>query len=133
MLTYATPEQLAAAPWNVQADNADALIRSASLLVSRATRLAVYDVDEQGMPVPGPVADAMRDATLAQATAWHRTGYDPVRRQGPRRVASKSIGGASISYTDDGTPTADPAALTVEAVGILATAGLLTSSPAVLG
>lgn len=48
-------------------------------------------------------------------------------------MASKSIGGASISYADDGAPTTNPYTLTDEAAGILAGAGLLTSTVTVLG
>lgn len=48
----------------------DRLINYASILMRRATRGAIYEVDEAGMPTNQFVVDAFKYATSAQIQAW---------------------------------------------------------------
>lgn len=104
-MTYATPQQLAAymnpdavSPQPPQ--NATVLLRTASGLVADAIVGGIYATDGEGNATDPVIASAIRDATCEQAQAWSLNGIDP--RQGTtqtaRRVASKSLAGASVSY-----------------------------------
>lgn len=53
-------------------DNADALLRSATIRVARACNLALPDA-------AGDVDPALRDATCAQAATWVALGIDPAK------------------------------------------------------
>jgi hypothetical protein len=77
VLTYATIDDLEA--W-VQADvpdNADLLIRSASMLVRRATASSYYDADTAGKPSDVDIAQAFSDATCAQVACWIALDINP--------------------------------------------------------
>jgi hypothetical protein len=127
MLTYATTAQLAVWTGAAAPTNAAALLRSASLLVRRATLTAIYDVDAQGMPTAPDVAAAFRDATCTQAATWASLGIDPAKGAADTLPVSKSLGSASITYATHGVTTgrADAAVqLAQEARLILAEAGL---------
>lgn len=146
MIQYATPEELAAyldpdAAEPVVPPLATVLIRSASQLVLDATAAAVYDTDENGLPTKAAYLDAMRDATCEQASAWSLNGIDPRKgaSQVARRVASKALNGAQVSYVAD--PKADSylsdlasgEALTLAAWRILDNAGLISNRVATGG
>lgn len=139
MLVYATPEDLTGAPWNVAADNAHRLLRAASALVRTATRSARYATTADGLPTAPDVVEAFRDATCAQAAAWHAAGIDPTTpASASSRVAqSKSIGSASITYADAAQVAAarhgERDALAPEVALILDAAGLLAWRPVVYG
>lgn len=141
MLIYATPTDLAAAPWSSTPTNAAALLRAASGLVTAAARGAVYAVDETGMPTAPPAAAAFRDAVCSQAVTWATLGIDPaaagIETGAGRVVASKGLGSASVSYAGaDATAarrTLVATSLTAEALGILDAAGLLNRTVRVLG
>lgn len=138
VLVYATPSDLDG--WLTSdgvPENAQRLIRSASLLVADATRAARYDVDTTtGLPYALTYVEALRDATCAQVAAWDALGIDPAKGAAgvPAVEASKSIGGASISYAVGAQVEAaatSATALCEEALRILAGAGLLSSRVAV--
>lgn len=111
------------------------LLRSASELVLDATAAAVYVTDENGMPTHLDTLTAFKAATMEQASAWSVHGIDPRKGAGgaQRRVASKGLGGATVSYTAD--PAADTylsdlasgAHLTLAAWRILNNAGLISN------
>lgn len=143
MIVHATPDELAAEPWQVTAGNAAALLRMASRMVDAATVTAVYAVDGTGRATDTRVGDALRDATCAQAAAWHALGIDPAKGAAgaptATPVASKAIGSASISYDRSGAQIAAQAradaagSLAPEAWHILAAAGLTAGRVAVHG
>lgn len=139
MLIYATPEQLRDfmhGEGSTQEPPADAqlLLRKASQLVAEATRGATYTVTSDDLPSDPDVARAFREATCSQAEAWSINGITPGSLASrPQRVASKSLGGASVSYESDGAATAAANALASgeELVGdarrILSDAGLISN------
>lgn len=134
MAVYATDEQLAAWTGDPAPETADRLLRAASRLVDDATLTAVYDVGTDGLPKPGPVADALADACCAQVATWIALGIDPttgLSAEAPKAVVkSKRIGTAAIDYdTTEAALAAQTRAtagrtLTDEARQILAAAGL---------
>lgn len=140
MLVYATDEDLT--DWTSQPapDNADVLLRSASLLVGEATITARYKTDSDGYPSVKTVRGAFRDAVCAQAAAWAAAGIDPTtagldKGQGP--VSAKSIGSASLSYAGAENTAASRVdaiyALVPDARRILAAEGLLAGRAWVYG
>lgn len=137
MLVYATEADLAGAPWGVTPENATSLLRAASVLVRQATRTAVYDVDATGAPTDTTVAEALRDATCAQAAAWANAGVDPTGPVRPRVKQSQSLGSGSVTYADATQVAAAVdtlrGTLTGEAALILADAGLTGGRPVVYG
>lgn len=114
---------------------ATVLLRMASELVRDATAGAIYVTDAQGMPTDLATLTAFKAATMEHAQTWSLHGIDP--RKGAagvvRRVASKSLGGASTSYVAD--PAADTflsdlasgTSLTLAAWRILDNAGLISN------
>lgn len=124
MESYATPAQLAAWTGTAVPANAEPLLRSASILVRRATLTAVYTTD--------PV-EALADATCAQVAVWSALGIDPAKgsADGGKTVSAKSIGSGSIQYAvyaATAQARADAAtSLCQESLLILAAAGLISS------
>lgn len=137
MLVYATPEDLATWTKQTAPEGAAQLLRSASGMVRHATRTALYDTTPAGLPSDPDVADAMRDATCAQAAAWAALGVDPAT--GPAGVAgqvqSSSILSADVTYAAregaDADKVATLTALVPDAVMVLEQAGLLAGAPVV--
>lgn len=139
MKVYATTADLAG--WMSPAavpDNAGALLRTASGLVRAETKLAIYTTDADGYPTDTVIRAAFRDATCAQATFWSVSKIDPTLGAAgvtPLPV-SKSIGGASISYSlyaSTAEARANAAgALSPDAFFILEDAGLLGGEVGVL-
>lgn len=113
--------------------NADDLLNQASRDVRRATRAAVYAVDADSMPTPGPIADALHDATVLQAAALHSIGWARATEATKARpnVVSKSMGGVSVTYErSSGQQRADALAggdLDADALQVLEDAGLLVT------
>ena len=137
MLVYATAEDLTTWTGTAAPDNAAQLLRSASGMVRHATRAALYDTTPAGLPSDPDVADAMRDATCAQAAAWAALDVDPT--SGPAGVAgqvqSSSILSGSVTYAQREGADADKVAtltgLVPDAVMVLEQAGLLDGAPVV--
>lgn len=102
ILIFATAADLVAGDWLDDLPlNAGRLIRSASVLVSTATRLDVYDVTDDGLPSAPGTAAAFRDAVCQQVTEWAGAGIDPLKGgfgQAPK-VSSQSVDGGSVGYT----------------------------------
>ena len=133
MPTYATENDLVT--W-MDADldddvNAVPLLRKASLLVTSVCRLDSYDTTPTGIPSDDDLADAMREATCAQAERWLAADVDPL--SGAKQagvVASSGVDGASVSFA---APTVADLAdladtLCSDALRILRNAGLATSA-----
>lgn len=111
-------------------DNAQRLIRSASLMVESATRMDYYNVDDEGKPTDMRIIEAFKYATLAQVSFWDAAKLDPAKGatgQTPH-ITSQSVPGGSVSY--GGTQSTQElgraaTSLCSEAVEYLRTAGLL--------
>lgn len=101
-MNHATPADYATWAGTEGPANITQLLRSASAMVSRVTRGALYDTDSAGKPVAGSEAqEAMRDATCAQAEHWVTLGVDPRKGAADDSVqvaASKTINGATVTY-----------------------------------
>lgn len=84
--------------------NADDLLAEASLHVRRATRAAVYRTTSDGLPTHEPTLDALHDATVLQAAALHAIKWTKGTLLATEKsgVASKSLGGASVTYESGG-------------------------------
>lgn len=124
MLPYATLTQLDAWMSDTSPVNAESLLRSASILVRRATLTAVYTTAP---------TEALADATCAQVAAWSALGIDPAKgaADSGKAIAQKSIGSGSIQYAvyaKTAEARADAAtSLCQESLLILAAAGLISS------
>lgn len=81
-------------------DNADTLLRFASVLVQRAARFDVYDTTPAGAPDDPWVIEAFRDATCVQAAMWAANGIDPSKGSAgvDGGVESSSIAGGTVKY-----------------------------------
>lgn len=81
-------------------DNANTLLRFASVLVRRATRFDVYDTTPAGMPDDPWIIDAFRDATCVQAAMWASNSIDPSKGGAgvDGGVESSSIAGGTVKY-----------------------------------
>jgi hypothetical protein len=129
VLVYATTADLVADPWNVSPmpANVDRLLVRASQMVRGATKTALYDTDDAGMPTGPDVLAGFRDATCAQVSAWVTAGIvDPSTASATSSsgvVASKTLGPRSISYAGADAVAAERARiagqLTDEALAIL--------------
>lgn len=97
MPAYATPDDLTDPP-----EDAEAQIRLASALVDDATLTAFYTVDAHGLPTDDDVLSRFKDAVLAQLGYWKQLEINPALGDAgvtdEKRVSTKAIGGASISY-----------------------------------
>ncbi|WP_157978672.1 MULTISPECIES: head-tail connector protein [Nocardia] len=136
MLTYAAPDDLMDGWLDEEPEEAEAtrLIRAASILVRKATRCDIYEVDPAGLPVDLDILHAMRDATCAHASMWLRAGIDPDAGTAGRTVAIKSqtADGGSVTYADGpqiGEIAASLRALSSQALDILRNAGLASTRP----
>ena len=103
MLIYATSDAYEAWKQDDAPDNIDLLLRSASLLVRRATAGDYYDADvTTGMPTNTTLLQAFSDATCAQVAAWVALGIDPAAGAGgavPLAVVqSTSLLSGSVTY-----------------------------------
>jgi hypothetical protein len=108
MIEYATKSDLARwldpdSPDPVEPPLASVLVRSASALVGDVIAAAVYATSPDGTPSDARLRTAVREATCEQAAAWSLHNIDPRKgaTSGPKRVASKSMGGTSITYATD--------------------------------
>lgn len=99
MLTYAEPHDLADHMPEVP-DDAEVLIRFASMLVRKATRFDVYDTTPAGMPDDPWIIEAFRDATCVQAAMWATNSINPAAGSAGVEggVESSSIAGGTVKY-----------------------------------
>ncbi len=154
MLVYAVPADLVNNAWCETApSNAAALLRAASQLVTRATRLDMYNVypvptgttnpvstaagTAVGSPYDPTVAQAFNDATCQQALFWSLNGINPDAGyigQSPI-VASQSVEDGSVTYAQGQTQDWLKLAVTTlcdAACDILRNAGLVSEQPSLL-
>lgn len=134
ILVYATSGDLVTWTGASAPDNVTTLLRTASLLVRKATRTAIYNVDSAGAPTDQDTIDAFRDATCAQAAAMDANDVDPLAGQAgaSQEVASSSIASASVSFASGSADTSAADLLSdlcSEAAMILGEAGLLNNEP----
>ena len=98
-LVYATQAELSAyAPAGVTVPGepeATRLLTAASKEIRRATKTAIYDVDEDGYPTDTAIRQAFRDATCAQAI-WRPGDPLPGAETGGE-YSSVSIGSVTLS------------------------------------
>lgn len=138
MITYATAEDYM--KWNELSENpknVNSLLRSASLAVRDATSIAVYSTDKNGLPTDPEQLEALKDATLTQATALNALKIDTALGGvlTPSTTTSKSINGASVSYSSAEVQAASDGktqavqGLVPAALQILRLAGLLGNEP----
>lgn len=136
MRTYATEADVQ--EWSGTTDPvAPSDIRAASALVENATRLDHYDVDADGYPTSGPIAEAFREATCEQVAGWAAAGINVSAGavgQSPR-ITSQSVPAGSVSYASPiGTAELGAAAtsLSTAAALILRNAGLMRDDVRIL-
>lgn len=118
---YAVPADLPAA---YQDDpNAEDLILRASNLVTLAIADAVFETDENGMPL-GEDLEAAKNAVVIQVSTWLSTGVNPITGYAgkPRTITSKGSNGSTVSYAAD---SASEAYLNLLAEGTSLTANAL--------
>lgn len=137
-LVYATSGDLANWTGTTVPSNATVLLRSASILVRRATACDYYPTDATGLPTDTAQAQAFNDATCSQAAFWSVNGIDPLRGSAqPRVPVSKGIGTARIQYADAQMAAEAAAAslqeLVPEAATILREAGLGSTAAWIVG
>ncbi len=100
VIVYASATDLETWTGTSAPPNHTTLLRSASLLVRRATVTAVYPVDSAGIPTDLALLSVFRDAVCAQAAMWASVGIDPagggVATSAP--VRSKKLGSKSVEY-----------------------------------
>lgn len=110
MIVYADRNKLAEFVTEIP-DNADVLLRYASVLVAAATRHDRYDVDPAGKPSDPFTIGAFEDAVCLQAAEWDAAGIDPTAGAGGFKPTVKrtSIAGGSVEY-DTGGANSDSAA-----------------------
>jgi hypothetical protein len=97
---YATAEEYAASPYGkAAADEADltAALAIASRDVDDLLVTAVYDTDESQKPTDADVAEAMREATIAQASYTIDPGAHLAEGEIPAGYTSVSLGSASMT------------------------------------
>lgn len=134
--TYATAadyNQIAEEAWpTADAATLNKRLRAASVEVEKLTRLARYDVDDDGFPTDPDVSDAFTEATCSIAAYWAETddptGADAVA--GAVKIGSVSLG--TTSSTQDGMSTAEKLQRRIgsRAIDILTNAGLIGSAVA---
>lgn len=116
------------------------LVSHASRVVGRATRRAVYNTDNEGMPRSETLRTVFRDATVAQTRSWLEAGLvDEVFTGGvtmQASVSSSSSNGKSITFDNTASDAARAhlvgGGLGAEAELILESVGLLGGMPGVL-
>lgn len=141
MLVYATSSDLQTWTGTTPPANADQLLRTASMLVRKATMTAYYAVDGDGMPTDPAKRQAFEDATCCHAAAMAAAGIDPlaggVVTKTTAAVVAKRIGTAHIEYAGAATAAAARAQLAVElapdAYRILQQAQVIPAAPWTIG
>lgn len=98
---YATSTEYGDSPYGqaTAPANIDDRLAIASRHIDRLVMTAYYDVDGNDEPTDADVAEALRDATIAQASYTINPGAGLGEGQLPAGVTSASIGSASLSRT----------------------------------
>lgn len=102
-------------------------LRRASGVIDGLTRLARFDIDEDGFPTDPDVSKAFTEATCAQVEYWETTD-DPTGAEstmGPVRIGSVSLGGTGVGGGAQNTRSANDSRVSPEAVEILANEGII--------
>lgn len=124
---YATSSDLAAY-LGYTPSNADQLLGRASLVIDGLLIGAWYDTDTDDLPTEPEVAEALEDATVAQAAAWaegHGSvygggGYDQVQIGSVQLARFKGGGSANTAVTQvDGVQVAPAAVTALRVTGLL--------------
>lgn len=104
-ISYATQADLAIWGLTTLPSPADSYLRSATMLVRSATKSAVYDVDENGLPSDPIILRAFNDATCAQVEYWQASGVNPmaggVTFTDGGQLASRSEGARAEAFFAD--------------------------------
>jgi hypothetical protein len=122
---YATVEQLTAYLGVAAPADADRLLDRASEIVTGLIRTAVYVTDDTGAATDAAVSDALARATCAQVEWWIETGDSTGASS---QYSQVSIGSVNLSRGSNGGQTGPAPREAPQAVTILWTAGLLTST-----
>lgn len=96
---YATDEEYGESPYGQATAPADiaARLAIASRHIDRLVMCAYYDTDENQAPTEEDVIEALRDATIAQASYTIDSSAGLGEGQLPAGVSSASIGSASLT------------------------------------
>lgn len=121
---YATVADFEESPLTTGTTTDQALV-AASLDVDQMLLTAIYNTDDQGMPTDPDVAEAVKDATIAQAQ--YATGLGDAANVGAGHITQARIG--SISFTRRGSGRETPGRYSPQALQILSQAGLLGRGP----
>lgn len=128
---YATKSDLESFLGGETVDNADRLLKMASMLVDSLLIGAVYETDDQQQPTDSDVADTLLDATVLQAAYWHENG-EPI--DGASRFGNVNIGSVSLSRGETPkTASTDGQTVAPGVQSILHVAGLVPVTPYVRG
>jgi hypothetical protein len=137
---YAQPADLAEYTQSAAPSNAVILLRSATRRVLDATNIAYYSVDATtGLPTDTQILNALRDATVIQAAAWAKIGYDPLAGgvQESAVLQSTKAGGSSDTFADAAAAAQARAdaikSMVPEALDVLRYNNLLIPNPWVFG
>jgi len=129
---YATPAQWAASDYALATMPADPeaqrRLNRASRIIDEMIITAIYDVDDDGLPTDTKIADALRDATCAQAEYMASAG-DPLGIGATNQISSFSIGSVSVTRKAGQNGSDTPSRYAPAAWTILQQAGLTGQGP----
>lgn len=128
MRKYASPSDWADSDFTDDAVPVGArkLLARASLAVDGLLLTAVYDTNDEGYPTAPRIVEALRDATLAQASFWTETGDSTGAGEaaGSMSIGSVSLGGSQLPNSTRAERETNRTAPMAEA--ILSNAGLIS-------
>jgi hypothetical protein len=75
-MAYATSAEYTAYTGQTAPADIGLLLTRASRLVDQALLTAVYEVDDEQLPVDAAIATALKEATIEQAAAWVASGVE---------------------------------------------------------
>lgn len=103
MLVYATSAELMIYMGGSGPANAAALLRSATGVIRKATKFAVYGIGSDGYASDATVRAALRDATCAQVEFWHELEYNAKLGAAGAEpiITAEAVPGGSVSYFVD--------------------------------
>lgn len=135
--SYAIPSDLAAAPWSLALEEAEAtrLLSYANRLMRKTTQTALYEADSEGLPVDDALKKAYKDAACSQVATWVALSSNPATgaANAGTTIAAKTRGSASVQYVNyASTVLARARAATrvsEDALAILQEAGLVGTAP----
>jgi hypothetical protein len=108
--------------------DAQKLLNRASLHIDSLLRNAVYETDDDGLPVDLETLETLRDATLAQAAYWVETGDVSGAMAGAQSMGIGSVSVGGIKSTGDTPRSKNESRHAPEAVELLTQAGLYTAT-----